>query len=415
MPRAPRGKRVADSAGGFSVAAKNPNGHGSVYYEPPAASADGRERPGRWRATYRDASGRERKVSAPTRAKVEQRRDELLAEQACGGPISGRFTKDSTTSELITWWLESVARHQVKASTYDSYRRFGGYLDGQIGSIPIREVGAETLIAWQSRQLDHQAPLTVLNSRKVARQAFGEAVKLGLIPANPFDLVKPPPSKRVNAGRALTAAEAKALMRAAQSQRLGAAITLLFCQGWRVSEVLGLAWEDVDLAGGTAHIQRGAAYTPSAGVVLGPTKTSGAEGIHYLSPASVTQLKVRMEAQSAERDRYPGEWPVHRYEGRTLSMVFTNESGHLVNRQSVVKVIERAARSAGLDPSGIATHTGRRTVITALYADGGLDLADIARHVGHVDTSTTAEYVRSLGRRPRDTALRAAQLLDPTV
>ena len=63
-----------------------------------------------------------------------------------------------------------------------------------------------------------------------------------------------------------------------QSQRLGAAVTLFFCQGWRVSEVLGLAWEDLDLVAGTAHLQRGAAYTPSARTVLGPTKTSGAEG-----------------------------------------------------------------------------------------------------------------------------------------
>ena len=96
-------------------------------------------------------------------------------------------------------------------------------------------------------------------------------------------------------------------------------------------------------------------------------------------------------------------------------MGFTTAAGRLVNRQSVVKAIEHAARAAGLDPQGLATHTGRRTVITALYADGGLDLADIARHVGHVDTSTTAGYVRSLGSRPRDTALRAAQLLDPTM
>ena len=416
MPRAPRGKRVADSAGGFSVAAKNPNGHGSVYFEPPAIAADGRERPGRWRATYRDAAGRERKVSAPTRAKVEQRRDELLAEQASHtGPISGRFTKDSTTSELITWWLESVARPQVKASTYDSYRRFGSYLAGQIGAIPIVRVGAETLVTWQSEQLDRHAPLTVLNSRKVARQAFGEAVKLGLIPANPFDLVKPPPAKRVNPGHALSANDAKAMMRAAQSRRLGAAVTLLFCQGWRVSEVLGLAWEDLDLAAGTARIQRGAAYTPSVGMVLGATKTSGAEGIHYLAPASIAQLEQRRLEQNEDRERFPGDWPVHRYGGENLSMVFTTAAGRLVNRQSVVKAIEHAARAAGLDPQGLATHTGRRTVITALYADGGLDLADIARHVGHVDTSTTAGYVRSLGSRPRDTALRAAQLLDPTM
>lgn len=80
-----------------------------------------------------------------------------------------------------------------------------------------------------------------------------------------------------------------------------------------------------------------------------------------------------------------------------------------------MKTIERSAKAAGIDPTGLATHSGRRTVITALYADGGLDLADIARHVGHGDTATTAEYVRSLGHRPRDTAWWAAQLFDPTV
>jgi hypothetical protein len=42
-------------------------------------------------------------------------------------------------------------------------------------------------------------------------------------------------------------------------------------------------------------------------------------------------------------------------------------------------------------------------------------LADVARQVGHSDPSTTAEYIRSLGRRPSDTAKRAAELLDPTI
>ncbi len=54
-------------------------------------------------------------------------------------------------------------------------------------------------------------------------------------------------------------------------------------------------------------------------------------------------------------------------------------------------------------------------MITALYADGGLDLADVARHVGHSNPSTTAAYVKSLGQRPAATARRAAELLDPTV
>ena len=148
---------------------------------------------------------------------------------------------------------------------------------------------------------------------------------------------------------------------------------------------------------------------------LGATKTKGAGGVHFLAPASIGHLRVRRDCQDEERRRSIGEWPTHTYDGEQLSMVFTTAGGALANRQAVLKTIERAAKSAGIDPTCLGTHSGRRTVITALYADGGVDLADIARHVGHIDTATTAEYVRSLGNRPIDTARRAADLLDPTV
>lgn len=95
--------------------------------------------------------------------------------------------------------------------------------------------------------------------------------------------------------------------------------------------------------------------------------------------------------------------------------MFTTQAGALVNRQAVVNDIGRAARKAKLDPVGIATHTGRRTVITALYANGNLDLGDVARHVGHSDTKTTAGYVRDLGQRPADTAKAAARTVGPNV
>ena len=414
MARAPRGKRL-NIDGSVVVAGKNPNGDGSVYFESPTHRSNGRIVPGRWRATYLDKDGRRRTVSASTRVKAEAKRSAALADLAAGPISSSRFTRATTVAELTTWWLETVARHRVKPSTYDSYAKFAGYLSDSLGRVAVVEVGAETLTAWQSQLLDQFAPFTVQNCRKVCRQVFTEAVKIGLLAANPFDVVKAPRARRVTDHRALDSAEARRLITAAAELRLGAAVVLLFSQGWRVSEVLGLAWQDIDFAASTARVRRAAAYTPSVGMVLGTTKTSGAEGVHHLAPVAIAALQRRKVEQARERLVVGSDWIRHRYEGETIDLVFTSATGALVNRSAVTKTITSAAKAAGIDPTGIATHTGRRTVVTALYAEGGVDLADVARHVGHSDTATTAGYVRNLGQRPAKTARRAAELLDPTL
>jgi hypothetical protein len=57
--------------------------------------------------------------------------------------------------------------------------------------------------------------------------------------------------------------------------------------------------------------------------------------------------------------------------------------------------------------------SGPRSVVTALYAEAGESIEEIARFVGHASPVTTAGYVRDLGNRPAAFAERAARLLDP--
>ena len=192
MPRKPRGKRIESDDGTFEVAAKNPNGDGSVYFEPPSTEKSGRVRKRRWRATSGAEPGTVQRAAGSPRAEAETRRVTSLAEIAAMPKVGSRFSRDTTVAELTDWWLESVARHQVKTSTLDSYRKFASYLADDISTHPVVDVGPETLTTWQSNLLDKYAPYTVLNCRKVCRQAITEAIKVGLIPANPFDLVKAP-------------------------------------------------------------------------------------------------------------------------------------------------------------------------------------------------------------------------------
>ena len=168
MPRRPRGKRSITPDGEIEVVAKNPNGDGSVYFEPARTAKNGRARPGYWRASYRDRDGKRRTVSGPTRVQAEARREVKLAEVTAQPKVASRFSRDTTVAELTEWWLDSVARHQVRTSTLDSYRKFASYLADDIGTHRVVDVGAEALTQWQSKLLDKYAPYTVLNCRKSA-------------------------------------------------------------------------------------------------------------------------------------------------------------------------------------------------------------------------------------------------------
>jgi integrase len=182
-------------------------------------------------------------------------------------------------------------------------------------------------------------------------------------------------------------------------------VALLFLQGWRVSEVLGLAWEDVDLEVGTAVVRRSSVYVDGRGQQLGPPKTEGARGEHCLMPTVVALSAKRWETQEKDRAAAP-VWTEISYEGEPVSLVFTTPVGELVLRRTVAKVMKQAAKSAGITAQ-LGTHAGRRTVVTTLFADGDEALEDIARFVGHAKPSTTARHVKRLGRRPQSVAERA--------
>jgi integrase len=137
---------------------------------------------------------------------------------------------------------------------------------------------------------------------------------------------------------------------------------------------------------------------------------------HHLTPVVVELLRRRRHAQRQERVRAGAAWHHHTYDGDPVEFVFTTTTGGLLLRQTVAKSVRAAALAAGVDPMGLSTHTGRSTAITVLCTEEGVDLADIARHVGHANpTTTTTGYVRHLGNRPLTTTQAASRPLDPTL
>ena len=400
MARTSIGKRSVGRDGALHVHGKASNGEGSIY----------RDSDGAWRATYSvPGEARPRRVRGKTREEAIARRAAKLEELS--QIQSSTFHRDATVAELAAWWLDVVARHRVRPSTFGTYRDRVQRITDTLGVMPVRSVKPERVARWQSDLLKSGlASGTVADVRVTLHQVLEQAVIHELIASNPVDRVAAPKVTHKSA-RALTSEEARRLVETASVDRLGAAVALLFVQGWRVSEALGLAWEDLDAS--VAVVRRAAVYVDGEGMVLGQTKNAGAAGTHHLSAGVVDQLRRRRKAQAMERLAVGEQWRSHLYEGRAVMPVFTNTTGGLVNRQAVAKAVTHAAERSGIDPVGLSTHTGRRTAVTVLYAEAGLDFSDIARYVGHASETTTAGYVRSLGERPRATAEKAASMLDP--
>lgn len=367
------------------MSGKRGNGQGSVFFE------KGRRR---WVGSWVDEAGKRRKTTGKTREQVEAKLAEKMTALPDGPPLV----------EAAELWLEEHATTSGlrPSSVGDLRTRIKRIASTPIGKAKVSEIELRDLKAWQVDALASYSVKTVRGDLSVIKGALAWAMVQGHREHNPsHDITFPKQTPKQH--RALKPEETQALLTEAEEHPLGVVASLLFLNGLRISEVLGLAWEDIDLDGRTFTVAR--AYVGVSGEKprLAEPKTEGAKGVHRLPEFTAAQLVA------LDRD----EWEPIEHEGETLHPVFRNSVGSIVNRQRISKLLKKwAARAEIREPEEIGTHTGRRTFVTALDRSG-VSVATIADQVGHSDRATTEGYVHRVLRRNDEVADLAAQILSP--
>ena len=151
-----------------------------------------------------------------------------------------------------------------------------------------------------------------------------------------------------------------------------AMLELLYATGIRVSELIGLDVEHVNLA---------ASFVRCRG-------RSG-ERIIPLYPAAVRALQDYLDHVRPQMIEHPGE-----------TALFVNMGGERMSRQGFWKIIKHYQEKAGIQKE-ITPHTLRHSFAAHLLANGA-DLHSIQEMLGHADISSTQIYTQLVDHKLKD-------------
>ena len=357
---------------------------------------------GRWQSRYTVVDGdghRVRKaVYGRTKREAEDRLIDALRDRNRGALAVTRG-RGPTLGEHAEAWLAG-ATVRCRPRTVEKYRQLlAAHVLPSLGSVPLPrlEVGhVNRLLATKSTA--GLAPATVAGVRTVLRAALEAAVRQGTVMRNVAamsDAPRLPDPQRP----ALTQTEAGRLLAAAETDPEGALWTVAVTTGLRLSELLGLRWDDVDAQQQVLRVERSLQRVNGTWLLSEP-KTRRARRAVPLAPLAVAALDRQRARQAGCRllagSRWQDEWG---------ALVFTGPRGEPRFGPAIARHLRRQCAALGLPNVGM--HGLRRTA-ASLLADSGVPIQTVGDYLGDGVVTTLKHYVRSVPGSRR----RAADTLD---
>jgi integrase len=346
------------------------------------------KRGSRYVFSYR-VSGRQRWESCRTLEEARRAKSARLTDIG-----RGEFEERSrvTFRDFATEWVERYqgrGRRGFRDSTRDDYRRqldqyAFKFFPERTRLTEITPSGVAAFVGWlcdASKQGRELSDSTVRNLMAPVRACLGTAVREGLIRSNPARDIDLPHRKGADGSeqddrRALTR-EQLATFLLVVHPRHRVFFQLLAATGLRVSEVIALQWQHLELDGSSPHVK------VRRGIVRG--KVGALKTRHSRRDVPIAHELVRALRQHHTDSEWPGE----------SDPVFPTTTGTILAPNNLSRrVLKPAAEEAGAPWAGF--HTFRHTCASLLFA-GGRNAVQVQRWLGHHSAAfTLATYVHLL-------------------
>jgi integrase len=288
-----------------------------------------------------------------------------------------------TFTEVADEWLTAqqalVDVDELGQRTFDSYElSVRRHLKPRFGSRAIRSLTPNDLVGWHAAQRRSGAAAWSIKARWVAlRSVLAYAVRNGWLDTNPADALtsRERPKSGASSRRFLTEEEMGRLLDAAEGRDRVLIAVCLF-GGLRISEVLGLTWDDVDFA--TGHLR-----------VRHQLNRKGQRV--RLKTAAAQRDVVMMDALAALLRRHRLASPF----SQPSDPVFSTSSGRPASARNAERTMSRLRREVDLQK--VTLHSLRHTFASLLIAQKH-DPVFVADQLGHSNPSITLRVYAHLFR-----------------
>jgi len=331
-------------------------------------------------------------VSGASKAEVRAKLKEIHRNVDAGLDVG---QASQTVGAWLAKWLQQLEDGQKRRS--NTLRRYGSlvrvHLIPGLGNHRLDKLSRVHVDDLLTRKLGELQPRTVHHLRAVLRTALNRAMRDGLVLRNAAALTDPvevPKTPR----RSLSVDEARALLRAAEGERLEALYALTLNVGLRIGEGLALRWRDANLDAGRLSVVYNLQRVRGKLDPCVEPKTDQSRRTVSLPPAVVQVLMDHRARQRKEKLRHLPLW-------QESDLIFTSQIGSPLDPNDVSRGFQEFLTRKGLPK--VRFHDLRHSALSIMASLGVLphELMTIA---GHSKIATTMEIYVDTKDEAKDAA-----------
>jgi len=344
-----------------------------------------------------DGAGRRKRIKRKGRTKTIVK-DKLkeVADNLEKGIKTDKESEGYTVGDAVRDWLAKGTKGLDPGTVATLTTLADQHITPLIGATKLRELSADDVDDWLDGLSGKLATSSLQRVHSILRRAIVQAQARDRVLRNVADLVHTPKGQAGRPSKAMSLAQAEALIEHATASRMHAYVVVSLLTGIRTEEARALRWTHVvawiDESGewqpvtdaGFDH-ERFAIYVWRSVRAHGDTKTRKSRRTLELPNQAAKALREHRARQLKERLAAGQLWTEH-------GLVFTSQTGEALDAANVRRSFRSITRKAGLGENW--TPRELRHSFVSIMSDNGVPIETIADLAGHASTSVTETVYR---------------------